>query len=457
MYCPECGREVIDDSVFCENCGYKLTVEKYGKVDEAVNPTAKNDKPAKKRTWIAVVGIIIVLSVALGLIFYSMTGINRIINAFGDSSATVREETLQKLIDKGEKAVDPLINALKNDDQNIREYSATALGEIGDVRAVEPLINLLNDDYDSVKTASIKALETIGEPSVDNLIEALGNEDESIRSGSIIALGQIGDARAVEPLVNLLNDDSVQTVLIESLAAFGDTAIGNFIEALGNADEKIRNNAIEILCKIGEPAIQNLIEALGHGDENVRNNAINVLERIGEPAAQGLITALTGSDKTISENAYIILAEMGYPVTKDLSGDNPHLLVEQTFPSNGTIVSYTDDEAIAPLEIVTSSDDTYYFLKLSDYSTDTDVMAVFIQPGQTVDINVPLGSYQIKYATGDIWYGEEDLFGPNTSCSKLADVFDFTISGDTVYGYTIELIMQTDGNLGIDGLSINDF
>ena len=72
----------------------------------------------------------------------------------------------------GAPAVEPLIAALKNSDENVRRQAAEALGMIGDVRAVEPLLNTLKDR---------------------NL-------------SAIKALGQIGDVRAVEPLAKALSE-----------------------------------------------------------------------------------------------------------------------------------------------------------------------------------------------------------------------------------------------------------
>ncbi len=42
-----------------------------------------------------------------------------------------------------------------------------------------------------------------------------------------------------------------------------------------------------------------------------------------------------------------------------------------------------------------------------------------------IEIKVPLGSYIVKYAVGEKWYGEKYLFGPETRYNKADEKFVF--------------------------------
>jgi len=55
---------------------------------------------------------------------------------------------------------------------------------------------------------AVEALRRIGEPAVGPLIESLKDRDEDIRGGAANALGEIGDRRAVEPLIQALKDEN---------------------------------------------------------------------------------------------------------------------------------------------------------------------------------------------------------------------------------------------------------
>lgn len=74
-----------------------------------------------------------------------------------------------------------------------------------------------------------------------------------------------------------------------------------------------------------------------------------------------------------------------------------------------------------------------------------------------MEIDVPLGEYEMRYATGTIWYGEADLFGSKTTYSKAEEFFEFTQEGDYVYGYTVELYHQSSGNLETNNINESEF
>lgn len=71
-------------------------------------------------------------------------------------------------------AVPPLIAALSDENDHVREEAAEALGMIGDERAIDPLIGALNDPQRGVRLRAIKALEIFGERAEPALRQALG-------------------------------------------------------------------------------------------------------------------------------------------------------------------------------------------------------------------------------------------------------------------------------------------
>ena len=113
----------------------------------------------------------------------------------------------KKLAKLGNKAVAPLIEALRDKTQPVRWGAAWALGEIKDVRAVEPLVEALKDEDSWIQMDAVQALGKIGKPSVDLLVIALQDESWVTRSKAAEALGKIGDKRAVEPLIEALRDE----------------------------------------------------------------------------------------------------------------------------------------------------------------------------------------------------------------------------------------------------------
>ncbi len=90
---------------------------------------------------------------------------------------------------------------------------------------------------------------------------------------------------------------------------------------------------------------------------------------------------------------------------------------------------------------------TNYFIKLVDVDTGNTAVTVFVQGGQNVNTKVPLGIYEFRYASGENWYGENDLFGPQTVYMKANDRLSFHMNGQQIVGHTVTLINRIDGNM----------
>ncbi len=107
-----------------------------------------------------------------------------------------------------------------------RSEAAAKLGESGDPRAVEPLIDLLQDRNISVLREAVLALGKIGHASaVEPLLELVDHKYRSVRRSVAMALGGIGDVRAVEPLLDMLKDRNVpvRVAAAQALGEIGDT------------------------------------------------------------------------------------------------------------------------------------------------------------------------------------------------------------------------------------------
>lgn len=128
----------------------------------------------------------------------------------------------------------------------------------------------------------------------------------------------------------------------------------------------------------------------------------------------------------------------------------------QPLPITGQLQVFTASQRVAPLEIKTSAG-AHYFVKLVDSNSGVPVMAVFVRGGSTVEVEVPLGMFEIRYASGESWYGADHLFGPETVYSKAEEVFHFKNDGYQISGFTITLYSVSGGNLRTSRISPNGF
>ena len=131
-----------------------------------------------------------------------------------------------------------------------------------------------------------------------------------------------------------------------------------------------------------------------------------------------------------------------------------------TPPATGTATWLTNADRIAPLEIRTQGTGDY-LVKLVETWSGEDVGMVYVTGGTTAEVEVPLGTHTMRYATGTIWYGYDYLFGPDTSYAEADETFVFereqTVDGWSISGFTVTLYPVTGGNLSTMRLRASDF
>ena len=186
----------------------------------------------------------------------------------------------------GPAAVDPLVEALG--DHKKCDYAAKGLGQIGDIRAVAPLLVWSGRrPSDSFRKTVLAALVQIGQPAIQPLIEALKGGDSSAKSTAIVALGRIGGDKAVAALVAALEsrDSDVRHLAAQVLGEMGDvSAVAALSFALQDGDPKIRLAAVEALTKLGDPrAVEPLVAMLKDKDGQMRKMAAAALMHLDAP------------------------------------------------------------------------------------------------------------------------------------------------------------------------------
>lgn len=128
----------------------------------------------------------------------------------------------------------------------------------------------------------------------------------------------------------------------------------------------------------------------------------------------------------------------------------------QPLPLSGCVQLFSGAETIAPFEIK-AAEGSHYLVKLVDAYTGTTVLNVFVRGGTSVSVDVPLGTYEVRYASGETWYGYEHFFGPKTVCSKADKTFAFNVVGGQISGYTISLYKVANGNLRTSQIKTSQF
>ena len=124
----------------------------------------------------------------------------------------------------------------------------------------------------------------------------------------------------------------------------------------------------------------------------------------------------------------------------------------------------------APLEIITSGSGGYYFVldpihitckptgnaardQFNQYRLnspeifDRMLLTFYVDAGDSIEFKIPLGEYEIYFASGEHWYNEKYLFGIETTYSKCDGTFVFEEKEGSYIGCTIRLEPVENGNL----------
>ena len=219
-------------------------------------------------------------------------------------------------------------------------YAAERLGELKDPAAVMPLIAALADErarerelvsswdrsqHQQIREQLVIALKRIGDArAIEPMIEVVENEAWEIKRHAIEFLGTMQDRRAVRPLVTLLRfwgqigkgwppEWEAPPLLMESLKAMGEAVLETSVQMLQDKDPSLRKAAARALGELGDSrAVTPLITALGdEGNHEVWEAVAVSLRRLKDPrAVEPLVAALKHEDTKIRQWAAAVLGDL---------------------------------------------------------------------------------------------------------------------------------------------------
>lgn len=104
------------------------------------------------------------------------------------------------------ETVPALTKALSDESSGVRLSVVISLSRLEDERAIEPLLATLNDDDAIVRGCAASALAHLNYPPTFNLALKMLKEDSDVdaRGGAAHALGWLRDPRSLEPLLEML-------------------------------------------------------------------------------------------------------------------------------------------------------------------------------------------------------------------------------------------------------------
>lgn len=162
-----------------------------------------------------------------------------------DDNADVRAEALDALrIIEDRRVVEPLIRALKN--RSVRDYAIPLFKKIGGIRAIKSLIKSIDSTDEGVRWHTTPELVKIGKPVVASLIKALKHRSKDVRTYAARVICAMEDPKTIDHLIGVLKYKNMQGIIIPTLCKIGDERvvellIGFFEKNEGKISDEWRN------------------------------------------------------------------------------------------------------------------------------------------------------------------------------------------------------------------------
>lgn len=213
--------------------------------------------------------------------FSANSSIVLLIGCLNDESPHVRNQAIEELTSCGDKAIRPLLSALRNPIREIRRGAAEVLEKTGwqprgkkekidffiaaekwdkciplGIDSLEPLLHTANNEGYAIREKVAGALGLFNTPAaLAALIGKLTDNNPIIRETVIDALGKTVKKRVIKPLMNILEDEEpeVRKRAIQSLGNFkGIQVAETLIPYLGDNVLSVQKRAEEAILKIRE-------------------------------------------------------------------------------------------------------------------------------------------------------------------------------------------------------------
>jgi HEAT repeat protein len=186
-----------------------------------------------------------------------------------------------------------LIDALHDDNRDVRSAATRSLGYLGSVNAIAPLIAAVADDRIPTALARWAALQ-VGAPALPELRKLLDSDIPDRRAGAVMLIGQLGDAADAEVIEERLRDASalVREEAARALGRIGGArSIPRLVAALSDRVPAVRAGAAASLGRLRADAFAPLLLLADHDQFDVARAAAQAAVSIDREQAESAAAA----------------------------------------------------------------------------------------------------------------------------------------------------------------------
>ena len=163
-----------------------------------------------------------------------------------------------------------------------------------------------------------------------------------------------------------------------------------------------------------------------------------------------IIICILASNSNNNDSGYLNNNQTESTTPNNKPSNSKPQLTPATEPRSGAILTGKEYYDGSEITIRASGGDSYV-VKLKTASGITR-LSFYVRAGDTVTVGVPSEYLYVYFASGDTWYGEEHLFGEDTSYSMDDDIQNFI---DYTWEYTLYPVYN--GNFSETPISADQF
>lgn len=339
-------------------------------------------------------------------------------------------KTLGGIKDSGAKAAEC------DDRENIEKAKALIADE--DYQGAYDILRNIGGNYDGLEDLKKECCDTVFLAEATEYFSA-GNYLDALRSLSMLATGdfeRVGQNAAYGKAYE--NCKSCGREDIESMAkdCYNELC---YAEAMSYYDAGSWDMAIKGFTALGDFNDAGDMAASAEKEKKEAEAAAEAARQLALQSSYDKAVSLYSSGYYYS--AYCKFIELG-----DYSDASSRAnSCRQAMPANGSMKYSSGSDCNLAIYAPGGSDSVY----IKVYSGGSLVGSVFLSPGASSTIGLSAGSYTIKAAYGDTWWGTAELFGDNGYYSLLTNQSGgTTFNLESGYDYSLQLSVSSGGNVG---------